>query len=283
MPWFKVDDQLPNSRKVLAIPRADRARVMGLWCLAGAWSGAQLSDGLVPTWVIEELCGTLEDAATLERVGLWHGPNDAHCPLDSERCHRPGPSVSGWWFHEWEQQNPTRASTEEKRAGWRDRQAKSRARHANVTRDKTVTTENVTRDTPVSHAEVTQSRPVPSRPDPTTQNTSSTADAIDGEFERFWALYPRKVGKGQAIRAYRTARRKVDQATIAGALHVYKRAAATLPADKIRHAATWLNGEPWHDDPDAIAPANGAGSADWLERAAERARQRMIDRGELPA
>jgi hypothetical protein len=86
------------------------------------------------------------------------------------------------------------------------------------------------------------------------EKTSSNAAAFDAEFDRFWELYPRKVGKGQARTAYRKARSKVTVEQIATALHAYIRAARSLPADKVRHPATWLNGEPWHDDPAAIAP-----------------------------
>ena len=83
---------------------------------------------------------------------------------------------------------------------------------------------------------------------------SSNAAAFDAEFDRFWALYPRKVGKGQARGAYRKARSKVTVEQIAAALHVYIRASASMERDKVRHPATWLNGEPWEDDPAAIAP-----------------------------
>lgn len=87
------------------------------------------------------------------------------------------------------------------------------------------------------------------------KQTSSTADAVDGEFDRFWDLYPRRVAKATALKAYRAARKKVSQDVIAAALQLHISAMRRRPLDKVPHASTWLRSEPWHDDPAAIAPA----------------------------
>jgi len=84
-----------------------------------------------------------------------------------------------------------------------------------------------------------------------------TPSKIEGEFDLFWAIYPRKTGKGHARKAYLTAVRKADPETIAAGVK-----AARWPPDPqfIPHPATWLNGERWTDQP--MPPAiNGHANA----------------------
>ena len=58
MVWFKVDDGFYSSRKVLSIPRRHRLAAVGLWAMAGNWSARELTDGKVPTYVLDELGAT---------------------------------------------------------------------------------------------------------------------------------------------------------------------------------------------------------------------------------
>lgn len=76
-------------------------------------------------------------------------------------------------------------------------------------------------------------------------------DEQEREFEQFWRVYPRKVGKGQARRAWTQALQKAPKDVIIKALSEQKF------DPKVRfqpHPATWLNGERWldetnHEDP----------------------------------
>ena len=45
--WFKVDDGLHASRKVIRIPRSIRLAAIGLWTISGSWSAHEELDGLV--------------------------------------------------------------------------------------------------------------------------------------------------------------------------------------------------------------------------------------------
>jgi hypothetical protein len=74
--------------------------------------------------------------------------------------------------------------------------------------------------------------------------------SADPDFEQFWQRYPRKVGKGQARRAFATALRKTSLTDMLRALD-----RARWPDDPrfVPHPATWLNGERWSDDPKAVA------------------------------
>lgn len=266
MTWFKVDDKLTISRKVLRIPRAHRVAAMGLWALAGSWCSSALTDGAVPAYMAEELGGTEELALHLVAVGLWHHAADKTCPDDDERCteNRPDAIEDGWWFHDWTQCNPLRTEVETERDKAKERMRQVREKRSPEVRpNKTRTSPNTDRTSP--EVRLTPSRPVPSRPK--RETPSSPQAATDAEFDGFWRAYPRKVGKGAAVKAYRTARRKVDMEAIAAALRVFSAAMVGRDPDKIPHPATWLNREPWHDDPDAIAPfptrpSNTTGSFD---------------------
>jgi len=70
----------------------------------------------------------------------------------------------------------------------------------------------------------------------------------DGDFDKFWQSVPRKVGKGQARKAYRAALKKTDAETIQ--IGIEKFAASVIGKDPtyIAHPSSWLNGERWDDE-----------------------------------
>jgi len=85
----------------------------------------------------------------------------------------------------------------------------------------------------------------------------------DRDFEAFWSAYPRKVGKGQAKRAFGAAIRKTTIGAILAALET-----AQFSADPRYqpHPATWLNGDRWLDESDPFDPvlrAAGLSPADF--------------------
>lgn len=91
--------------------------------------------------------------------------------------------------------------------------------------------------------------------DSTDENTTPTPtptpirEKYKKEFEEWYSAYPRHKGRGQAERAYRTARKKASAETLLEAGKRY--AAQRVGEDKnfTKHPATWLNGECWLDDP----------------------------------
>jgi len=85
-------------------------------------------------------------------------------------------------------------------------------------------------------------------PEPTLEpNKIKTLLAKPDGFAEFWSMYPKKVGKGAARKAYATAIKKHPPDEI---LTDLKRLLPTLTAkaDFIPHASTWLNGERWDDE-----------------------------------
>ena len=73
---------------------------------------------------------------------------------------------------------------------------------------------------------------------------------IDREFsEQFWPAYPRKVSKGQAEKAYRTARKDTSLEIILAAVLRYAKERAGKDAQFTKHPSVWLNAKSWFDEP----------------------------------
>ena len=122
---------------------------------------------------------------------------------------------------------------------------------------------------------------------PTTPTVMSDADLLDAGFEAFWTVYPRKVGKTAARKAFEAAvrrtaketRQTVDLAVIIGGA---ERMAAdpNLPGKEfIPHAATWLNQGRWLDEP---YPARGAQASTTDARVTEAAALAALPRSSSP-
>lgn len=76
-------------------------------------------------------------------------------------------------------------------------------------------------------------------------------------FDDFWAIVPRKVGKGQARKAYAASLKKTDAATIFQAMKAYAETRIGQDETYTAHPATWLNGERWTDAPPKLTPIIG--------------------------
>ena len=75
----------------------------------------------------------------------------------------------------------------------------------------------------------------------------------DGEFEEFWKVYPRKVGKKAALKAWRKAE---DRPALDAILTSLKKATSSVDWTKdggqfIPYPATWINQARWDDEPRA--------------------------------
>jgi hypothetical protein len=166
MAWFKVDDGLPEHRKVRALGR-QRVAAMGLWTLCGAWAARNLTDGFVPDEVVKRHDPRGLLAGKLQESGLWVAAN-----VHGER---------GYQFHDWGQANPTRAEVEARREDTRKRVAKHRTRRNAGTEGEpgpptppdgipagnALLTALVTDDVLTgARARAQASRPGPARPDP---------------------------------------------------------------------------------------------------------------------
>lgn len=84
-----------------------------------------------------------------------------------------------------------------------------------------------------------------------TSNNNTTRACARG-FDRFWAAYPRKVGKGAAERSFE--RIRPDAALLDGMLRAIEsqRQSNTWQRGYIPNPATWLNQRRWEDEPDVV-------------------------------
>lgn len=95
----------------------------------------------------------------------------------------------------------------------------------------------------------------------------------DPTFDLFWQIYPRREGKAAARTAWVKALRKTDISTIMAGAERY-RDDPNREAAYTAHAATWLNGERWTDEPlpprESRAERKMGQVTDLIRRAAER-------------
>jgi hypothetical protein len=126
------------------------------------------------------------------------------------------------------------ARAAETRSYERDRKRAYRERMSRDSRDNTPSPPMINNSTP-STPDLAKAKSVKS-PSP------------EGLFEEFWSVYPRKVGKGEAKKAFRNAlKRATAEEIVAGA----KRYAASKPDPAYtKHPGPWLNADRWLDEPE---------------------------------
>jgi hypothetical protein len=251
MPWFKVDDKLHDHRKA----RKAGATAMGVWVLAGSWAADGLTDGFVPADVLPRW-GRPRDAARLVDAGLWY-PDEQ----DGEK---------GWRFHEWDERQPSRAETLEKRA------TKAEAGRLGGIASGKVRKQAKAKHgaSPVVEAHAnSRTRP---EPDP---SATYVADLSGDDFDHFWAIYPKRVGKGHAKKAWPKAVEKAGATTIIAAAKDYASWCESENKDPqyIKNPSTWLNGECWDDErPARREPESNIDKHLALVRELEENEQRQI-------
>lgn len=81
--------------------------------------------------------------------------------------------------------------------------------------------------------------------------------AAPDRFDEFWSRYPRKTGKANARKSWDKAIRKHTAETILAGLEANMRDLGSREPQYVPHAATWLNGERWNDEPPARGRSSG--------------------------
>jgi hypothetical protein len=184
---------------------------IGVWVMCLTYCARHLTDGYFSHQTLLHICPLYEPASIEDLVsrGLLDETND------------------GWFIHDYLDFQPSAAKVRAERetrqaAGAAGGRASSEARQRSNS------------GTPVP------SRPVPSRPE---------THSADDEFDKFWALYPRKVGKAAARKAWARAVKAATPAEIRWALEQQRPALLAMGERYRPHPSTWLNGERWLDEP----------------------------------
>lgn len=233
--WIKVDTNLPDKPEVLRIARRldiSKDSVVGKLIRVWGWFDTNSVDGLVDGVVdadIDAIAYQQGFADALVSVGWLVVDNQAEkvtCP-NFERHN--GESAK------------KRALKNERQARWRRGKTHEKDEQASTSAStSTSTREEKRRDTP----------PIPRK--------RGTVHEFPPGFDRVWSVYPRKVGKDAAAKAF--AKRKPDAALVETMVKAIEAQRSSREWQKdggqfIPHLATWLNGGRWMDDT-AQASAN---------------------------
>lgn len=97
---------------------------------------------------------------------------------------------------------------------------------------------------------------------------------IETEFTEWWQMVPRKIGKGDALKAYRAARRKVPQQVIFDGTVQWVRESKHKELEYIPYPATWLRAERWDDEETPVAKPNRSTGASPIDGLIELKRRR---------
>ena len=316
--WMKVDDKLHTHRKTRRALRSqpDKRRdcaPLGLWVLAGSWCSQNGTEGWIPAEDLDRFDDDWE--ALTERLVAadywWPEVRDGE---------------PGFGFVDWSEYNGRERESDSGKFGNHLRWHVSRGvvkegcEHCPQPPESAplsppdsppisppIRTPESDPNRPPESPNIAQPNPIPNpipNPTPFTRspanadephhiNTDSINDSIndagiiDADFADWWQHYPRKVGKGQALRAYRTARKKTDAATLIEAITTQTGWLLRSGPAFCPHASTWLNGERWQDRADAIAPPipdrRQQATDDLFAQAAQRAAvvDNLTIRGEL--
>jgi hypothetical protein len=146
--WFKIDDGLHSSRKFLSIPRRYRFAAIGVWTVAGSWCADQLTDGVVPDYMLAEWNVPPAAPNALVDAGLWERTSD------------------GYEFHKWHEYQPRKEDVDAERAASRERMRELRARRKQPKPQKDAEEPGVFGRTGANGSESVRN-PDPTRPDPT--------------------------------------------------------------------------------------------------------------------
>lgn len=277
MVWFIVDDGFHSHRKAV---RAG-ADALGLWVLAGSWSADQLTDGWVPDYIAARFDPQYEQhAAALVRAGLWtEGERDSdrgwlfHAWGDFQQS---AEKVKQKREEARERMRRVRANrkrtSREVRDGLPTGSPNEREQGASPVGDvvRDALPRNGSRASETGHdgTDTDTVRDAFARTDDelrekfalpdtdtdtdTYKNLSSspaakTADDDPG-WLTFWSVYPRRVGKAAAAKAWAKALRSATAADIIAGAERY-RDDPNRSAQYTKHPTTWLNQGCWEDEP----------------------------------
>jgi hypothetical protein len=235
VPWYKVDDGLSMKAETTRIPRKLRTSAIGLLTLAGSWSARELTDGHIPVHMLEELCGTTDEADWLVTAGFWNAVED------------------GWRFVEWAPEQPLRevvlADRAKKASKMKDWRARNHASNPATGVPTGGNTEAAT-GTPTDSASDSSVTPAPTQthPKPSKELVQKPAHEYSDEFDEFWSLYPRKQGKADALRAYNAARKTTEAKALRDGAQAYNLLHIGEDKNYLKLPAGWLRDRRWEDE-----------------------------------
>lgn len=245
--WIKMGVHLRTHPKVVRMAsalRADRLRVVGglwaVWCIFDAHTDDGLLEGYTLQAIDDDL-GWKGFAAAMQSIG-WLEESESGLRAPDYEDHN-GPSAK-------------------RRASETKRKADNRA-DAGDTRTKSQrmadTAQTPSGQMSASDADTLRAREDKRREIPPNPRKRGTVHEFPPGFDRVWSVYPRKVGKDAAAKAF--AKRKPDAALVDAMVKAIQTQRSSPDWTKdggqfIPHLATWLNQGRWMDEPGTSGAAN---------------------------
>jgi hypothetical protein len=90
---------------------------------------------------------------------------------------------------------------------------------------------------------------IPNRTKKTQSIGKGVTALADKQFDEFWEIYPRKVGKPQAQKAFKKALEEISLEEILRCTKEYQQQRRGEDLKFTKHPATFLNSKPWLDEP----------------------------------
>jgi hypothetical protein len=264
MPWARLDDKLLTNVKV----RALSAEAFRVWVFGLVYCQSELTDGFIPksaltlfgvprdvTRAAHELCTAI---AAPGKEPLW-------------RC-----DDYGYYVHDYLAWNESRDAVMAKRKRENKRQQSWRLSRRDTQRDNTEG-DGVT---PMVHSTPHHSTPGESPSDSPPPKAAREKAALAERFNVFWTAYPKKQGKGDALKAWgklRPSQQLLDK--MLSAIEQQKDSRQWREDAKfIPNPSTWLNQLRWEDE---LEPAGGGAAVarereDWVCRHVEQCSHRAM-------
>ncbi len=182
-----------------------------------------------------------DDVAEILNIGIDKRYN-AYCVVDALIATNWVDMENGLYIHDWEewQEQWYKAIKVRERDAARKREERKRKRMAKMSMDKNdplakeIFGEDIEQDLPVPHLNIPQEEEPKQKP----------ASEYTKDFEEFWVVYPRKIGKGEAYKKYKA--RLNDGWSEAELLEAAKNYANRASRERteqkyIKHAKTFLS------------------------------------------
>jgi hypothetical protein len=249
MGWARLDDSFHDHPKVDGITLA----AVGLYTLCLTWAHRHRKTAIIPGHITvaraRKVAGRQSEALSDELVvaRLW----------DVE------PNIGGWVIHDFADYLPKDRDPSERAEAGRKGAAKRWQGDGNLPSAShevagSVPPRSMASDSSRASAPAFPTRPVP---DQTDQPPSS---ATPTDFDAFWDVWPRKVAKQAAAKAYAKAVKHTAPDVIRDSARRQLAAWAKQgrTPEFVPHAASWLNGERWDDEVTAPTSLFGVGYSD---------------------
>lgn len=244
MSWLRIDDNFISHPKVLEasgiLGKFGLGRVLTIWIQGLAYASKYATDGRISHDALARFHddpNVVQVACTLVKVGLWETYN------------------GGYQVHDYLEYNISAAEVERKKA--EDRERKRRGLRVDSARNppgiQTTEAEVFRAESEPragARARVPSPSPSPEKKDPPLPPTGGTpADAGDG-FDEFYAGYPRKVKRPDALKAWKQQKlTRADLPRLLDSVERWKRTTQWQDPEKIPYPASFLRGEQYNDDP----------------------------------